>query len=663
MLSHALRAAAGNQAPAPTTDPNFNQVTLLLHGDGTNGAQNNTFLDSSTNNFTVTRNGNTTQGTNTPFSLPNGQWSNYFSSGALLQSSNSIGNFGTGDFTVEFWINAFSSAQAIMVDFRGPSGAGATQLRIQFDNANTIVAGWVSDLQLVATSTATLNVWTHVAVVRSGTTATLYINGISQASITDSTSLTDSGLVVGAYQGNSFYLGAYLSNIRVVKGTAVYTSNFTPPTTALTAITNTSLLTCQSNAFKDNSSNNYAFTVNGNPLVQPFSPFLPTAAYSTSVNGGSMYFDGAGDYLSVANATQFDFPNDNFTIEFWLNPTSWYGSVVSKDGSFIIYRNNSSSTTKMGVRFNNDSSLDFFSTDDVPVGVWSYWALVRNGNVFTWYLNGVSSGSFTNSLTVVTNSNPVTVGYTTTFNISLTGYITDLRIIKGVAQYTANFTPPTAPLTAITNTSLLLNGTNAGIFDNAIKNNLETAANTQVSTSVKKYGTGSMYFDGTSDYLVTSQAGPNFNYGTGNFTVEFWVYPLSGPVSEYNPTFYTNHADNNWNTGTSGLRIHHGNLIFDAPFQQINFSTAISNNVWTHVAVVRNGNTITAYINGVNSGSVTRTATVGSDTDRPALSTSDTVGTGGREFMEGYIDDLRITKGIARYTANFTPPTAAFFNQ
>ena len=62
-------------------DPQFNYVTMLLHGDGTNGAQNNTFLDSSTNNFTITRNGNTTQGSFSPYGS---NWSNYFGGGTNL---------------------------------------------------------------------------------------------------------------------------------------------------------------------------------------------------------------------------------------------------------------------------------------------------------------------------------------------------------------------------------------------------------------------------------------------------------------------------------------------------------------------------------------------------------------------------------------------------
>jgi hypothetical protein len=72
-LANKLNKGAG--APAPTTDAQFNYVTMLLHGDGTNGTQNNTFVDSSTNNFTVTRAGNPTQGTLSPYGS---NWSNSF---------------------------------------------------------------------------------------------------------------------------------------------------------------------------------------------------------------------------------------------------------------------------------------------------------------------------------------------------------------------------------------------------------------------------------------------------------------------------------------------------------------------------------------------------------------------------------------------------------
>ena len=88
---------------AEPTDTNFKNVTLLLHGDGSNGAQNNTFIDSSTNNFTITRNGNTTQGSFSPYGS---NWSNYFdgTSDYLTYTGGSSLNFGTGDFTIELFV-------------------------------------------------------------------------------------------------------------------------------------------------------------------------------------------------------------------------------------------------------------------------------------------------------------------------------------------------------------------------------------------------------------------------------------------------------------------------------------------------------------------------------------------------------------------------------
>ena len=205
----------------------------------------------------------------------------------------------------------------------------------------------------------------------------------------------------------------------------------------------------------------------------------------------------------------------------------------------------------------------------------------------------------------------------------------------------------------------------AFLTDSSLHNFTVTAFGGVSSESViRKFGGGSAYFDGNGDYL-TAPADEAFDYGSGNFTLEFWVYPLSGPQSAYNPCFFTQHHQNDWNETGKGIRVHHGNAIFGTgagTFVQINFTNPIQNNVWTHVAIVKNGNTITSYLNGGNSGSIGHSSNLGDITDMVGIGLSDTLVPGGREFFYGYLDDLRITKGVARYVANFTPPSAEYPN-
>jgi hypothetical protein len=97
------------------TDPNFKNTTLLLQGDsGANGAQNNLFLDTSPNQFAITRNGNTTQGSFTPFSLQPGAWGNYFDGSSYLSNTSptSVVAAGTSNFTAEFWVYPTTDQQA-----------------------------------------------------------------------------------------------------------------------------------------------------------------------------------------------------------------------------------------------------------------------------------------------------------------------------------------------------------------------------------------------------------------------------------------------------------------------------------------------------------------------------------------------------------------------
>jgi len=652
-----FKALAGAAGGGDLADPNFNNVTLLLHGDGSNGAQNNTFIDSSTNNLTITRNGNTTQGSFSPYGS---NWSIYSdgTGDSLVAPANAAFAFGTGDFTIEFWayIPSWTSEAQLI---------GAHTAFVAYDfNVQQWSSGqfrWLdSSLILQSGYAPPTNQWNHYAFTRSGTTLRIFVNGVQRASGTSTANIgSNRGVgMLGDTGGAQSQIG-YMSNVRILKGTALYTSNFTPSTTPLTAITNTSLLTCAYNRFRDGSTNNFTITRNGDVKVTNFAPFAPSSAYSTSANGGSAYFDGNGDWLQAPNVTALQLGSSNFTIEGWVYLTSLASAPFfdqrqsgPSGQSFVIYVNSSGALSF----YSYDPGWDYTSNLILRTNSWNHIAVVRNGNNATLYLNGVASSSTVNvsSYNNTSSANRIFNAFDPGY---ATGYLSDFRIVKGVAVYTTNFTPPTSPLTSTANTSLLLNGQNAAIFDNSMKNDLETVGNAQISTSVKKFGTGSMYFDGSGDYLRAAN-NDIFAFGTGDFTVEMWAY-FADNTATNRPLL-----DTGVNSNTGRLLIRQGN---DAGTSNVVNafvsgttvgSPTISFNQWTHVAVVRQSGTVKIYINGTGGTGVSAAADltqngclIGAFYDQLAWN------------FTGYIDDLRITKGVARYTANFTAPTAPFPNK
>lgn len=629
-----------------------NRTVLLLNGNGTNGAQNNTFLDSSTNNFSITRNGNATQGSFSPFTLPDGQWSNYFDGTGdyLTVPSNSALALGSGDFTVEFWVYKKTSGNQSIIDYSSFGGFGCVI------TDTTIVAFQSVGTTYSATATVPLNAWNHIAFVRSGTTLTTYLNGVSVGTNTTSINFTSpSALNIGRNAGSGLQvLNGYLSNLRLVKGTAVYTSSFTPSTTPLTAITNTSLLTCQSNRFVDNSSNNFAITRNGDVRVTPWSPFEPTSAYDPATNGGSGYFDGTGDFLNTA--TSGTTLSGDFTIEGWVyinalgatRPLVCVGDDFQSTGAVFYV----SSTGRLGV-YGNKTALLTGTTQTVTVSAWNHIAFVRSSGTITLYLNGVADSTTASNSTSFAGIYRVGAEfYNGSLGAVMNGYIANFRTVAGTAVYTSAFTPPTAPVTNITNTSLLLNFTNAGIFDTAGDNVIETVGNAQIDTAIKKYGSGSLEFDGTGDYLLcySPRLLPS---GREPFTIEAWIYLTNSVTS--------NQVIVSWGTRNNnqfcGFTVKNNTLEFYNWFNDLATSNlGLSTNTWYHVAAQYDGTTKRIFFNGVQVASATTTTVNIATTDRA------TVGAQDGDFaapLTGYIDDLRITKGVAKYTAaGFTPPTA-----
>jgi hypothetical protein len=210
--------------------------------------------------------------------------------------------------------------------------------------------------------------------------------------------------------------------------------------------------------------------------------------------------------------------------------------------------------------------------------------------------------------------------------------------------------------------SLLLhgNGTNGSTtITDSSSNNLTTAAtgSVAISTLQKKFGTGSISFDAAnSSSKLTVNAGSLFAFGLDPLTIEAWIYPVGNFGSS--PNIF---STRNGTTQSLTLRLRFDgklNVIVGEGAISVLSSASCQLDTWQHVALCRQGRLFSMYIDGTRM----YNQDLGVDFNLTSLANivigakQDT----GVERFNGFIDDLRITKGIARYTANFTPPTAPF---
>ena len=657
----------------PSTTP-----LTVISGTNLLTCQSNSFIYNNTIPLTVT--GATTVQRFNPFNpsiVTPTSYSGYFdgTTDYLTLSQQTALSFGTGDFTVEAWVypTAMPAAPGLfwsLIDARGSVAAIPWAAGLRTVSGNLKIE-FYSGVQTQGSITVPLNSWTHIAFARSETTFRGFVNGVVDINTTLTTNLNIAAgtQVIGAYIDPGYNTG-YISNFRIVKGTAVYTSTFTPPTQPLTAISGTSLLTCQSTTFIDNSTNNYTITVVGDskPTIQnPFGYISATTqGYTTSTIGGSGYFDGT-DYLSIPDNQAFNFTG-NFTIECWVYPTSHsatvylIGQTSSTDyAPVLIYLANGRPGISVSTT-GNTWIINAAVATALALNSWSHIAVVRSGNKWSIYVNGVENViAASTSGTPYNSTDPLGIGGEAAgpFNYPYLGYLSDVRIINGQAIYTSNFVPSSSPLTAIQNTVLLSNMTGAGIYDASMMNNLETVGDAKLSTAVSKFGGSSMSFDGTGDYLISSPNAAVLNtFGTGDFTVEFWMNSVSfANVNNEKIVFDCRPLS------TDGLYpciyFFSGQIRYFVNSADRITGSTLNTGQWYHVALARSGSSTKLFVDGTQVGSTyTDTNNYLCGANRPIIASRGH--TLGEYNYNGYIDDLRITKGYARYTSNFTPPALPF---
>jgi hypothetical protein len=690
-ISNTTAFYTGNFTPSTSPLQSIANTSLLT-------CQSPRFIDSGPTNLTLTRSGDVSIQKFNPFNLttlPTPYYSAYFDgTGDFLSigGSGAWGALSTGNFTVECWIYIPSnSAIQIIADTRNST----TNIPWQMYTSATGKLVFASGATIIATGATTIpiNTWTHVAVVRSGTTITLYVNGTSDATATNSSNLsggTTTYIGRTADTTGTLYYTGYISNFRTVLGQAVYTSAFTPSTTPLTAISGTSLLTCQSETFVDNSTNKYAITNNGDTRPTTVNPFTLSYStnqqYSTSVIGGSMYFDGTGDYLTTpvfgsGNGSGLFVASSSFTVEAWLYQTAYVSTAGYVNA--IIGDLTPTAATALWWAIGTDSSnapvFRWFDgvvktyTGNTALGLyrWNHVAFVCNAGALSIYVNGIlqtSSGTSTITTPTGTQSSLI-VGADRGYYV--TGYMSDVRVMRGTTNYTSNFVPPLAPVQSISNTSLLLSGTSAGIFDASGVSEIETLGDVRINTAVTKFSSGSsIAFDGTGDYLLVKPT-PDLEFGSGDFTLEFWWYPTSTVRQAlYHASFGTDYSlgIDYSSVGTNKIGVYASSngttwnlLNADAGGNFIGTITP-TQNAWNHIALVRNGNNWILFVNGTLDKSATVSGTiVNRATSQKGIGVWWSTGSFSQVF--GYMSDFRITKGYARYTASFTPTTTPFISK
>jgi hypothetical protein len=625
----------------------------------------NRFTDGSTNAYTITKSGDAAIRSFGPFTETDTfSGSGYFDGTGdyldLTGSSNLA--FGTSDWTIELWIYFISVAGDIIIYDSRPASTNGAYPTIYKHSDNSFRYYTNTGERIASTTSVVAGTWYNVAVAKVSGSTRMFVNGIVQTTVySDSVTylngasrprIGDSGVTAGAA------VNAYISDLRVIKGTGLYTANFTPATTSLTSVANTQLLTLQyrvgenSHRFVDEGGNKYVPVRTGEVYQGTFSPFSPA--------GWSAYFDGSGDYLTVVGSSNLAFGANDFTIECFV-----YFNDVSTSGFIYDSRTAGSQATPTlyfggGNIFYYVSGSIRITSSTIVTNQWYHILVSRVSGSTRMFLNGTQTGStYTDATTYINNTNRPLIGTNgDATNFFLNGYISNLRVLNGTGYTTV--TVPTSRLTTTSqgasNCQLLTlqdnrfvdNSTNAFAITrvNDVKTQAFSPFRASAAYSPTLHG-GSAYFDGSGDYLKALSTSNTLlpANNTNTFTIDGWLYPTTTgsqkwiigdmqPDSTGNNVSVDISASNKielyWYTGS-------GNRAISAD--------SLQPNQWNYFAIVVNANAITIYVNSTTPGQ-TGTTTL---TTRSLATTGWGIGQyANAEQFVGFMSGMRWSTGIAR---------------
>ena len=617
-------------------DPYWSNTSLLLHGDTAGDPYGASLIAGFSGNLDaadkgiLTSVGSPTRGTYAGRKC--------YALGGATQNigaySSTVSGLFDGDFTVEFWAY-FNSHLTYDTMFTASVGATNTYTgcALYYSTAggyfNLTVRNQGDNIYVAALS---LSTWHHFAITSLNGVASLYIDGVRVGyfSVANSTSYTtcNGGKLGNASGLSSTSFNGYGSDLRMYKGVVKYTgATYTVPTWPMQA---------------------YSTFVDSSPIGREVSaPFAISAVYTSdyALGGGALQFDGT-NYATIAASTDFVFGTADFTVEFWMKSSlSWAaqasscGLVCADSGQWCTYKDGAF-PTKLNFRSNGNN---FPSVSTPAQNAWEHWAFCRASGRLLILKNGVLDAAYTHADNITTNG-PLYLGFAPTWSGKFTGLMDEVRVTKGVARYPLSFTPAVNVLSAAeTYWAYTVLGMTFNTDFSDVRAHTLTNYGASINTSTKKFGAASAYFNGASYIDVAASA--DFSFGTGDFAIEAWLNPTAVPGGDYTKdmlVFGGFAATPNFLVALdySALKP----LLWDGT-TQFTSSVGLTPGVWSHVVWCRISGILLIFVNGA----ITAFGAC-------ATNFSSVVGlyiggehSTGNRFFNGYIDDLRITKGVSRY--------------
>tara|TARA_Y100000114_G_scaffold148539_1_gene161732 strand:- start:1316 stop:4294 length:2979 start_codon:yes stop_codon:yes gene_type:complete len=427
---------------------------------------------------------------------------------------------------------------------------------------------------------------------------------------------------------------------------------------------------------QDDSASDHSFTASGGAAV---------STTQSKFGGKSLYLDGDAK-LETSASSDFTFSTNDFTLEGFMYCTT-YGELISCFNQSSPFAGFTLSTD-----FNNTGKLELFmsdgsgyqtttSTETYPQNEWVHFACVRAGSQILFFKNGALNGTVALTRSPGNSNNVLRIGCSNngSGNRFFAGYLDDLRITNGLALYTQSFVPPSQAVGASLSGSDETNSTTGFTsvylpFDSDVNDDgplslsVTAAGNAGISSAQSKFGGNSLSLDGTGDFLQIADHA-SLEFGGGDLTIEAWLYQNddTGHVLTCKRDASGTWSSGAWlfgiNTNVAGGSDDAGRIQFWAydyntgsPLLDFDNGSALSSG-WHHFAVTRAGDNWSLFVDGSQVDTQSWTGSIG-DASHPVFIGKDSY-SGGRYETNGYIDDFRILKGFAKYTASFTAPTSA----